>query len=392
MAEFLLIEPCNFVDYPTGGQLTMARQLMKVFGNRLALVGFTTEKSLLGQWTKRVIDGIEYDYFSLYHRSKTSQKPIFPGRVKSLLKVRQYHKDILKLGINKAFIQSQEVMIAVKNWDMFDICYRFPGTENPLAISRYGWARSFAKLFDQFFFPSVERADTILVTADDDAINEMIARSKGCVTHQRVSKFPTRVDTSVFCPKDRHDLRVSLDLPLMTPLFVTTGRIHWAKGWQLLLGSFAKFRSKERAGMLVFVGDGEDRPLLEAMITKLGLEEKVRVVGRQPPEIVAQYIQASDVFVMGSQKEGWSTSMVEALACGKPIVSTFVSSSTELISQGVNGSVVYRRDENEYAEAMASTLKLDINKVERFSLVETEKYALSNLRQDLETVWKAISN
>lgn len=51
--KFLLIEGCDFVDYPTGGQLSFARQMMRTFGNRLALVGISTDDTPVGVWLKK---------------------------------------------------------------------------------------------------------------------------------------------------------------------------------------------------------------------------------------------------------------------------------------------------------------------------------------------------
>ena len=57
--RILFLEACNYVNAPLGGQLTMARMLMRAFGPQLSLVGWTVDsKAPIGRWHKRVIDGV----------------------------------------------------------------------------------------------------------------------------------------------------------------------------------------------------------------------------------------------------------------------------------------------------------------------------------------------
>ena len=100
---------------------------------------------------------------------------------------------------------------------------------------------------------------------------------------------------------------------------------------------------------------------------------------------LAIYLQASDLFVMGSEKEGWSTSLVEALVTGSPIVTTHFSGATTVVKEGINGFVVLR-DPKEFAKAMESAMSL--SGVVHYSLSETEKYSLKNLAVDLEKYGK----
>ena len=113
-----------------------------------------------------------------------------------------------------------------------------------------------------------------------------------------------------------------LSLPQKKIIVVTTGRIHRAKGWPLLVNSFVFFLVRHPNAMLVFVGDGNDRSALEQAIVENGLKEHVLIVGQQSPEQLSIYLKAANLFVMGSEKEGWSTSLLEALGCCLPIVTT----------------------------------------------------------------------
>lgn len=388
----LLIEPCDFIEYPVGGQLSFARQMIRVFGNRLALVGWSTDDTPVGKWTTKAIDGIEYDYFA-YHKKKdiSSQRPIVPARITDYLALNRWKNAIQQKQIPYVFLRSQHLLVNIVKWKVDNICYYFPGIENPLSISRYLWAKSLAKLFDTWFLPRVSKANTVLAAADTKAIEELVCRSKGKLDSCKIHVFPTRVDTDIFCYKDKHLAKKYLGIPESKIVISTTGRIHWAKGWKLILGAFKTFNQKFRDSILCFVGDGQDRPNLEAEISKLNLDNNVIITGFLPPERVSDYLKATDIFILGSKKEGWSTSLVEALATCLPIVSTDVSSSNTIIKEGVNGFVVKHRTPDEFFNAFVKALKLDTHSVMEYSREEIEKYALKYLEKDLGRIWKPLA-
>ena len=66
----------------------------------------------------------------------------------------------------------------------------------------------------------------------------------------------------------------------------------------------------------------------------------------------------ANAFIMGSYKEGWSTSLVEAVACACPCVVTDFSSASDMIEEGVNGWVIKNRNEDEFTRRMSDVLSL----------------------------------
>lgn len=390
MPDVLLLEPCNFIDFPVGGQLSFAKHMMRAFGNRLALVGISSDGTPVGQWIKKKLDGVLFDYYAYAKRDVSHKRPLIPARWSSYCDLKQHQNQILSSGINNVFLQSHEMLSLVLNWKCNSICFRFPGIENPLTISRYPWAKFLSGAFDRWFLPKVARADVVLAAADQRAITELGKRNSGCLLQKKIRQFPTRVDTDTYYPGDKKAHRKKLDMPQDGIIIVTTGRLHWAKGWKLLLDSFRQYMMSNANSMLYFVGDGEDRPKIEKAIETMNLSNKVVMVGRVPPNLVADYLRASDLFILGSEKEGWCTSLVEALATGMPIVSTNVSSANTIIKDGINGYIVRSRDPEEVSIAMIKALLLNSSHIKQYSAIETEKYAVKNLASDLMKVWPAI--
>ena len=149
-----------------------------------------------------------------------------------------------------------------------------------------------------------------------------------------------------------------------------------------MIDAFKIVNEKVPESELHFIGDGEDEKKIKEYIVSIGLENMVILDGKMSPEEIGKFLNKSSVFVMGSMMEGWSTTLVEACACGVPCVVTDFSSAREMVADGKNGFVVESRDESVFAEKMMSALALDRKEVseydKRFSYL-----AVSNLKEDL---------
>jgi glycosyltransferase involved in cell wall biosynthesis len=381
----VVIEGSDFETFPVGGQLAVARSLMKIFGSRLALVGMSRSEWPIGRWTEREISGTPYLFFSVCHREPSAEKPFVPVRLTFYRALRRFKKQILSLGCRSAFIQAPEALLAVSHWNWESLCYRFAGVENPLNVSRYPFVRPFRPLLDKFIFSALNRADLILATADQDAINTLAARSNGQLAGDRLMQMPTCVDSCLFHPVPLQDARAKLGLPENCRVFVNSGRIGRFKGWELVLDAFEVFLRRNHNALLFFVGDGEDRCLLQAQIDERNLGLQVKITGFQKPSEVAAYLNAADVFVCGSLKEGWSVAMLEALACGKAIVSTEVSGTAAMIKPGENGFILQDRDPLKFAEAMENALRLA--DAEQVSTSTAASFDLTRMGERLARVW-----
>jgi glycosyltransferase involved in cell wall biosynthesis len=384
-SSVLFIDTGDFESVPPGGTLNFAKQMLSSFGNRLGLVGITTDNLPLGRWVEREIGGETYDYFAVGRRTASAAKPLVPPRISGYLQLRRHRKAILARGVRTVFIQTHHVMLAVHDWPWDHVCFRFPGVENPLAISRYRGVQFLARPFARRFYRAVQRADCILAAADDEAIAGMTEQSGGILSRDRVVGFPTRVDTGLFRPGGREQSRRHNGLPETAVVLATCGRIHWAKGWQLLIDAFTELLASHPDAVLCFIGDGQDRGRLEAYAREKGVGQQIRVTGFLPPASVAAWLNAADVYVSGSMREGWSTVMIEALACGLPIVTTRVSSAGEIVAEGQTGYIIEGRDPGEFAAAVRKALALE--NAGALAVEDADRYALKRLKQDLETLF-----
>lgn len=390
MALALLIDSSDFRGFPPGGQLTFSKGLVGAYGRRLALVGVVTDDAPVGRWTELALGEHRLPFFGLCRRDPAQhKKPVIPAKVRAYLALRRHMPAIRALGVRNVFMQSPECLMAGAHYPWRSMCYRCAGVNNELTFSRYHWARRFAGHFEWRLFRALKRADVILASADDDAIDAFVGRSRGLLRRDRVIKFPTRVDTALFHPKPKAAARKAVGLERHSTLIVACGQINWVKGWDLVLRALAIAREKRSEMRLVFVGDGEDRPALSRLAKELAVGEFVTITGSVTRETVAEYLNAADVVAFGSHREGWSNAMLEALACGCAIVSTDVSGARDLIVPEGNGLIVSGRQPDVFAEALLRAL--GFKRALKVSTEIAQRYAVSGLRGALGAVWSPLS-
>ena len=104
----------------------------------------------------------------------------------------------------------------------------------------------------------------------------------------------------------------------------------------------------------VIAGEGELRPALERQIKDHHLEKHVFLAGFRPD--VLSVHKAFDIFVMSSVTEGLGTSLLDAMACGKPIVATTAGGMPEVVADGKTGLLVPPRDHEAMADAIVRLL------------------------------------
>lgn len=139
------------------------------------------------------------------------------------------------------------------------------------------------------------------------------------------------------------------------PVVLTVGRMVAKKDHVTLLKAMAELRRSRDVRLLLVGDDGEARPDVEAEIARLGLGDSVALTGHSPNPYA--FMARAQVFVLSSVSEGMPNVLLEALACGCPVVSTDCPSGPrELLEGGAFGRLVPMRDPAALAAAIAATL------------------------------------
>ncbi|MGQ0652110.1 MAG: glycosyltransferase family 4 protein [Betaproteobacteria bacterium] len=157
------------------------------------------------------------------------------------------------------------------------------------------------------------------------------------VSPERVHVMRNGVDLELFSPSDRATTRAALGMHRTTLLSV--GHLIERKGHDLVIRALADLPDAE----LVIAGDGPQREALEALARAVGVAARVRFVGVLRQSDLARYYTAADVLVLASSREGWANVLLEAMACGTPVVATDVGGSAEVVRAPAAGVLAAER-------------------------------------------------
>jgi glycosyltransferase involved in cell wall biosynthesis len=150
------------------------------------------------------------------------------------------------------------------------------------------------------------------------------------------------------------DLHSELWLPHQAPIVGNVAALVPHKGQRHLIDAAAIVVQKVPDARFVIAGEGELRPQLERLIKEHHLEKHVFLAGFRP-DILSVH-KAFDIFVMSSITEGLGTSLLDAMACGKPIVATTAGGMPEVVADGRTGILVAPRDHQAMAAALVTLL------------------------------------
>jgi teichuronic acid biosynthesis glycosyltransferase TuaC len=149
---------------------------------------------------------------------------------------------------------------------------------------------------------------------------------------ERVTAVLNGCDRAVFHIADRAAARRELDVPAQAHLVLFVGRLDTGKGLEDLLAAAEGLREQTNL-LVVCVGEGTRLEALKALAAAAGIGDRVWFVGVRSPQAVAAWLAAADVFCLPSHSEGCPNVVLEALACGRPVVATRVGGIPEVVNE-----------------------------------------------------------
>jgi glycosyltransferase involved in cell wall biosynthesis len=159
------------------------------------------------------------------------------------------------------------------------------------------------------------------------------------------------------------------------------------KGFDELLEVLSRVRETEPNVLCVIAGNGDDRSRLEEKARALGVADHVRFTGYVPDEDIVDLYRAAHLFVLAGYGEGFGIVLLEAMACGIPVVASTLDGSFEAIGRGTLGIAVDPRDRDALARAILDGLRHPVGGrpqgLERFSFMAFQDRAHALLRRVL---------
>ena len=175
---------------------------------------------------------------------------------------------------------------------------------------------------------------------------------------ERVHLIPNSVDTTRFVPVEpsqKTHLRQRLGLPESAIIAIYTGRLVSYKGLPLLLKVWKEISSTHENILLLLAGTGgldihNCEAELHEYVKANGLEKVVRFLG--PVRNVHQYLQASDLFIFPTENDAFPSSVVEAMACALPVVTTPVGAIKTIVTDRKTGLIVQPGNQEQLFDAL----------------------------------------
>ena len=215
-------------------------------------------------------------------------------------------------------------------------------------------------------------------------------KSIACVD-TAIVKIPNGVDLITYRETDnKHPWKRKIGADAET-VILYTGRLAAEKGVEFLLRAYGALRMA-RPTKLYILGTGPQLPLLQKLVQQYQLESTVALL--PPVDDILPFLSGADIFVMPSRSEGLSNSILEAMACGLPVIATRVAGNTDLIEDGVNGVLIEPGNVNHLTNVLTQLIT-DNEKAAALGLrarqMVCEKYDLQNIAKEYVNLYSRIS-
>ena len=333
-------------EYPPlgGGQGNANKAMLKEFAKTDIQVDLITASS--GKKHKEINGKIRLFFLNIGKNEKNflfqSSKELITYSVKSW----RFAAKLIKQSISKkakydAIIAWSGVpagFIAMTLSFIFRIPYivLLRGADVPFYDKR--WAK-LDKFVFRFLSPYIWK-NSLLTIANSQSLRELAYKTS---RKKKIDLIYNGIDLERYTNKS--------DIKISPKQIIAVGRLSKIKGFDLLIQAVAAIKTPCQ---LVIAGDGPEKENLENLAKMLGIEKKVIFTGRLEKQQLIHFYQESSIFCMSSYNEGMSNAMLEAIACGLPVVTTQVGGAAELVKG--NGVIVPCGDSFAIQEALETLL------------------------------------
>jgi len=215
-------------------------------------------------------------------------------------------------------------------------------TDIPFGFTTHGYDLRDDPLTIPVFLALAHKACAIVTVSE---YNKQFMVEKYCLKPEQIYVAYNGIQTAMFQPNHKPAGRSALRL-------VSVGRLVPIKGHDILLEALCRIREQGFEVQLRLIGDGASRSDLEAQAQRLNLLDCVEFMGAQAQDMVCQFLNEADVFVMPSRSEGFAVACLEAMAMELPVIASNVTGFPEAITDYVTGILVQSENPELLADAI----------------------------------------
>ena len=225
-----------------------------------------------------------------------------------------------------------------------------------------------------------------IIVVSKDLKNKLI--NEYYVEPDKIAIILNGVNLEKFRLGNKIKAREKLNLSAQSSIGVCVARLSEEKNLHILIQSVAKLQ--EQSPEIYIVGDGPLKKELLEQIDHYGVEQKVKLVGSVPHEKISLWLGACDFFCLPSQREGCPVVIHEALACGRPVISTTVGAIPDLIKDDRYGLLCEPNNVTAFADIMkkAMSMKWDRNTISAYG----RQFTWDKMARETVKIYKSILN
>jgi teichuronic acid biosynthesis glycosyltransferase TuaC len=235
---------------------------------------------------------------------------------------------------------------------------------------------------------AVSNADRVIAVSD--SLRNIVVGEYG-VDGDKVTVIPNGVDVAKFAPMPRTKALERLGLEPETSRILYVGGIKRSKGIDYLLKAAKRLMETfHRPIEVLLIGEGGYEQGAKLLPEELGIANAVTFVGKRPNPEIPLWINACDLLVLPSLSEGFGVVLIEAMACGKPVVATRCGGPEDIVNPDT-GMLVPPGDEAALAEALQQVLsnghRFDPQKIRQHAV---DKYAYDSVASRILDVYGTV--
>lgn len=202
------------------------------------------------------------------------------------------------------------------------------------------------------------------------------------------------VDINRFFMIPRDKARQALGLPLDAPVLITVGGLVERKGFHRVMACLPTLKQQFPGIRYLVVGgpspEGDWTQRLQAQSRSLALTDCVHFLGHVPPDQLRNVLSAANVFVLSTRNEGWANVLLEAMACGLPVITTDVGGNREVVNSMELGRVLPFDDGERLTAAIAHALHhpWDRDRIRRYAEENTWEPRVEVLAARFQAIYR----
>ena len=378
-----IINPADLIEGVGGGSTGLIANILDYLGVRnIVIFGIGKNKS------------IPWKYTSINEKVKFVPivKLKYPSRIPMRLKAMFYYflnrKKILNSGVDLLYIHMPECCLPFLFFKSIPVIFHQHGSGNPVALSKYIYGRS-------FFFRNVFELILKLIYRNADWI---IAIDRFCYqkavkngADKKTSLLMNAIDIKKYKPNNKFRLfnRQKYRINSNQHVILFVGRVELTKGVMRLLECIPHLDTKKINYHLFIAGEGSYLHNAKKYVIEKSFKNSVTFLGRVDHDRLPLYYNMADVLVLPSDMEGVPMVILEAIACGTPVVASRVGGIPDIVQHGLNGFLVDDLSPENLSKTIIEILQMENDRILISSTVQ--KFSSTQFVSQFNTIVKKLT-